>query len=162
MRAPLICPRERSPLHIELTLDDELVLSEILPARGLHSDGRASMYRRLSVPAGKTRITVKLKDRLNSDSFQYSFSREVLLKAGKNLVIDFDEQSQSFELLGDTSDQRAVLQNSLNNLETGDGQNEDDNKEDNASVRQRPTTTLLDQADNPIGHKIQPDGHQRK
>ena len=162
MRAPLICPRERSDLHIELTLDDRIVLSEILPARGLHSDGRASMYRRLSVPAGATRITVKLKDRLTSDGFQYQFSREVMLKAGKNLVIDFNEQSQSFELLDGGSDQRAVLQNSLNNLETGDRQHEDDDEKDNAPIGQRLTTALLDHSQNPIGQKVEPDGHQRK
>jgi hypothetical protein len=144
MRAPLICPRERSSLHIELTVDDELALSEILPARGLHSDGRASMYHRLSVPAGITRITVKLKDQMDSDRFQYSLSREVLLEAGKNLVIDFNEQSQSFELLQGSSDQRAALQNSLNDFETGDRQHQDDNEEDDASIRQRLTTALLD------------------
>ena len=99
MRAPQICERERSPLILELDLDGESVYSEVLPPRGLHGDGRASVYRRLSVPAGSMQLSVRLKDDVNAEGFQYETSREVLLAPAQVLVIDFDEQNNHFEML---------------------------------------------------------------
>lgn len=99
MRTPLICPRERSPLVLEMMFDGELVLSETLPARGLHSDGRASIYRRITVPAGKVEVTVRLKDQIASEDFQYQSAQSVDLPPGANLVIDFDGQAGEFQFL---------------------------------------------------------------
>jgi hypothetical protein len=97
MRAPLDCPRERSPLLLELEADGELLYSERLPARGVHSDGRASVYKRLTVPEGRVAITVRLKDHIEHDDFHYSATRQLVLAAAGNLVIDFNEESRAFE-----------------------------------------------------------------
>lgn len=96
MRAPQICPRERSPLQLELRLDDERVYAETLPPRGLRKDGRVSVYRRLSVPAGDVRVAVKLKDDVRTDGFQFERSGTVRLAPAQVLVIDFDEQAGGF------------------------------------------------------------------
>jgi hypothetical protein len=99
MRAPQVCPRERSPLTLELDIDGSRVLSEVLPARGLHGDGRASVYRRLTVPAGAVEVSVRLKDDVNAEGFQYQSTRAVTLEPAEVLVIDFDEQRGVFEIL---------------------------------------------------------------
>jgi hypothetical protein len=99
MRAPAVCPRERSPIVLELDLNGALVYSETLAARGIHNDGRASVYRRLSVPAGKTSLTVRLKDHVARDVFQYTNSHQVELEPAEVLVIDFDEQRGQFDFL---------------------------------------------------------------
>lgn len=99
MRASAVCPRERSPIVLELELNGALVYSETLAARGIHNDGRASVYRRLSVPAGKTSLTVRLKDHVDSDVFQFTNSQLVELEPAEVLVIDFNEQSGEFDFL---------------------------------------------------------------
>ena len=96
MRAPQICPRERSPLQLELRLDDERVYAETLPPRGLRKDGRVSVYRRLSVLAGDVRVAVKLKDDVRADGFQFERTGTVTLTPAEVLVIDFDEQAGGF------------------------------------------------------------------
>jgi len=96
MRAPRICQRERSPLRLELQLDDAPVYAETLPPRGLHKDGRVSVYRRLSVPAGNVRIAVKLKDDVRAAGFQFERTGTVRLAPAEVLVIDFDEQAGGF------------------------------------------------------------------
>ncbi len=96
MRAPQICPQERSPLELVLLLNGELTVSETLPPRGLRRDGRASMYRRLSVPAGTVRVDVKLKNDVRVDGFQYESSAVVSLRPAEVLVIDFDEAAKAF------------------------------------------------------------------
>jgi hypothetical protein len=99
MRAPAVCPRERSPILLELDLNGELVYSETLPARGIHNDGRASVYRRLSVPAGMTHVTARLKDHVESEEFHYTSSYEATLAPAEVLVIDFNEQRGEFDFL---------------------------------------------------------------
>lgn len=160
MRMPEVCPRERSPLQLELLIDDTLVLSRILPARGIHSDGRASAYERLSVPAGELRVTVRLKDNMEADDFHYTASRRLNLGPGSNLVIDFNVQTREFEFSWPESDQGATLQNALNDLEADHGQNQDHHEKDDTAIGQRLTATLLDQANDPVGEEVQPDGYQ--
>ncbi|MCG3169486.1 MAG: hypothetical protein CALGDGBN_01005 [Pseudomonadales bacterium] len=99
MRAPLDCPRERSPLEIELEVNGETRLSERVEPRGLHSDGMASIYHRLNVPAGPTRLKVRMKDHVDQQEFPYAVEQEVELRPGQVLVIDFDSQEKRFEFL---------------------------------------------------------------
>jgi len=160
MRVQEVCPRERSPLILELELDGELALSRLLPARGVHSDGRASTYQRLSVPAGNQNITVRLKDHIDAEDFHYTATRTLYLPAGANLVIDFDEQARDFEFLLEISDQGTALQNTLKDLEADHREYQNDGEEDDAAIGQRLTATLLDDPQDPVGEEIEPHGNQ--
>ncbi|MDZ7670817.1 MAG: hypothetical protein U5Q16_15835 [Gammaproteobacteria bacterium] len=62
MRAAQECPRERSPLHLQLEFDGRRLIDTTLAPRGLHGDGRAAFYQRLKVPAGSFRVAVKMTD----------------------------------------------------------------------------------------------------
>lgn len=164
MRAPLVCPRERSPLELELAVNDRLVLTETLPARGIHRDGRASTYRRLSVPAGEVTVTVRMKDHVDQQTFPYQSTVRTVLAPGANLVIDFDNESGRFIFLnrgkrvGNASEQAAALEDALNELEAGDGQHEDHREVDEVPVRQWLTTALFDQTYDPVRKEVQTDG----
>ncbi|MGE0621291.1 MAG: hypothetical protein AB7I04_11700 [Pseudomonadales bacterium] len=168
MRAPLVCPRERSPLHLELDIDGRLVLSETLPARGIHRDGRASTYHRLSIPAGEVTVAIRMKDHLDQQAFPYQSTVRTVLRPGANLVIDFDNETGRFvflnrgERLDVGSDERATLEDTLNDLEAGNGQYKDHHEVDEVAVRQRLTPAFLDQADNPVRKKVQADGDDRE
>ena len=165
MRVPLVCPRGRSPLQLELWLNDELVLSDTLPARGIHNDGRASMYRRIVVPAGELKVKVRLKDRIDTEEFQYQAERTVLLTAAENLVIDFNGDIGNFEFHQagtHVSEERAALEHPLDDLEAGDGQAEDDEKVDHAAVGKRLTSALFYEAYEPVGQEVEPNRDDRK
>ncbi len=99
MRIAEVCPRERSPLLLEMELDDKIVFSEQLPARGLHDDGLASAYRRLSVSAGEHRLKIRLKDHLSQTHFPYQAEQSVNLKPAQVLLIDFDSNKLVFNIL---------------------------------------------------------------
>ncbi len=98
MRAPQICARERSPLHLELRVNDAPVYAETLAPRGLHKDGRVSVYRRIAVPAGAVHVVVKLKDDARAEGYQYAREQTVDLAPAQVLVIDFDERADDFVL----------------------------------------------------------------
>lgn len=89
MRAPLDCPRERSPVTVELEMDGALVYRMIAPPSGLRRDLASTVYWRRAVSAGAHRFTARLKDRRDGD-FNYIKEIAVTLEPGRVLVIDFD------------------------------------------------------------------------
>ncbi len=99
MRAPKSCPRERSPLTIEVDVDGQLAHRQVAKPSGLSGDGAAVVYRRLEVPAGKHHIEVRMKDNARSEGFDYTRSEEVDLAPSEILVVDFDAATRRIILL---------------------------------------------------------------
>ena len=98
MRAALDCPRERSPLFVELELDGQVVLRKEVQPSGLRRDGNAVLYQRLALPAGRHRIVARLRDRAEGD-FNYVRDESVELAAGRVLIIDFNAAKGGFAFL---------------------------------------------------------------
>lgn len=92
MRAPLQCPRERSPVLVQVDIDGERVLEREAPPSGLSKDGASALYQRLVVPAGKRRIAVRLSDDVRARDAAYRREASVRLAPGQVLVIDFDAE----------------------------------------------------------------------
>lgn len=96
MRAALDCPRERSPVVVELELDGKLVLRREVAPAGLKRDGNATVYHRLPVPAGRHAIAVRLRDR-PGEGFNYTREETVELAPGRVLLIDFTAAQGGFQ-----------------------------------------------------------------
>lgn len=94
MRAPVRCPRERSPVVVELDIDGVTAFRHSAPPSGLSKDGASSVYERIVVPAGVHRIAVRLNDDVRSPGFAHVLKREVTLAPAQILVIDFDASTQ--------------------------------------------------------------------
>lgn len=96
MRVALDCPRERSPLEIELALDGRVLYHDVVPPTGLARDGMSSVYRRFRVPAGRYLLRARLKD--HRGLAQYNFVREapVTLVPGEVHVVDFNRERGGF------------------------------------------------------------------
>lgn len=90
MRAPLVCPRERSPLTIELDIDGVQAYRGEVQASGLSKDGIATVYRRFELTAGEHQIAVRMNDDKAHTGFQHVKEERVMLKPAQVLVIDFN------------------------------------------------------------------------
>jgi hypothetical protein len=90
MRAPVDCPRERSPVTFELELDGRTIYRVELPPAGLSRDGASSVYRRFPVDAGRHVLRARLKDDVRRGDFNHERTAEVVLSAGQVFVIDFN------------------------------------------------------------------------
>jgi hypothetical protein len=90
MRAPLVCPRERSPIAVELDVDGVAALRGLAQPSGLSHDGASAFYHRMEVAAGTHRLVVRLKDDVRSAGFDYVREASVTLRPAQILVIDFD------------------------------------------------------------------------
>ena len=90
MRAPQVCPRERSPIEVELDLDGVPVLHHVAAPSGLSRDGASTYYQRIAVAAGTHHLKVRLKDDVRSAGFDFTREETVSIKPAQILVIDFD------------------------------------------------------------------------
>jgi hypothetical protein len=98
MRAALDCPRERSPLLVEIELDGRVVLHREVQPSGLRRDGNAAVYQRMVLPAGRHRIVARLRDGAEGD-FGYVREETIELGAGRVLLIDFNAARGGFAFL---------------------------------------------------------------
>jgi hypothetical protein len=99
MRQPMDCPRERSPILIELELDGRLIHREELRPTGLARDGTAYIYQSFRVPAGEYRLEMRMRDDVRTEGFDYISGADVKLEGGRLLVIDFQHERGGFALV---------------------------------------------------------------
>jgi hypothetical protein len=95
MRAPLDCSRERAPVTVELEMDGKLLYRIVAPPTGLARDGASTVYRRLTVQAGRHNFRARLSDNAKGE-FNYVAERSVDLGAGRALLIDFNAGQGGF------------------------------------------------------------------
>ena len=92
MRTPTVCPRERSPLTVQMAIDGRPVLDRSVPPTGLRQDGASAVYERVVVPAGERLITVSLSDDVRARATPHRREERVTLVPGQVLVIDYDAE----------------------------------------------------------------------
>lgn len=90
MRAPIRCPRERSPVTIEVDVGGVTALRRSAAPSGLSRDGASAVYQRLVVPAGEQRVAVRMNDDARTPGFTHRRDAVVTLLPAQVLVIDFD------------------------------------------------------------------------
>ena len=92
MRAPTRCPRERSPVTVEVELDGSLVYRQTAAPSGLSRDGTASVYRSIPVTAGAHRVHVRIRDSARSEGFDFEHEGVVQFDPLQVRVVDFSAE----------------------------------------------------------------------
>ena len=95
MRAQSVCPRERVPVTVEVTLDDAPLFRVVASPSGFSKDGASTIYRRVPVAAGRHRIGARLADN-PAGEFTFADAATVDLAPGRVIVIDFDPAQGGF------------------------------------------------------------------
>jgi hypothetical protein len=98
MRAPMDCPRGRSPVTVEIDLDGTPAYRHVAAPSGLSKDGASTVYHRFPVPSGEHRLAIRLNDDARAAGFNYRREEMVTLKPGKVLVIDFNQEAGGITL----------------------------------------------------------------
>lgn len=96
MRLSMDCPRERSPLRLELYLDDKLLTKAALEPPGFHKDQSVNLFQRIKVSAGEHKLRVWMNDDINIEGSTYQHEQTVILKPEQQLLVDFDAGSGGF------------------------------------------------------------------
>ena len=92
MRKLETCPRERSRVIIEATLDGKTLYSETLQPPGLFSDGGVDVYFSASVPAGKHNFEIKMDDSVRKEGFNHTSSQVVDLIPAQIMLVVFEPE----------------------------------------------------------------------
>jgi len=90
MRKPEDCPRERSPIIIEATLDGKVIYSETRLPPGMFNDGGVNIYYNSKVPAGRHKFEIKMDDSVRDPGFDYVYEQEVNLKPQQIMLVEFE------------------------------------------------------------------------
>jgi hypothetical protein len=93
MRAPVQCPRERSPVVVEVDVDGQTVYRYAAQPSGLSRDGASAVYQRIELPAGPHEFTVRMNDDARQSGFNHQRTGTFTLAPAQILVIDFDAQA---------------------------------------------------------------------
>ncbi len=91
MKRPELCPRERSPLQLQLLLDGETVYRATIKASGLHRDGVSSMYQRFVVPAGQYHLQLLMNDDVSVAGNNWELEQDIELLPAQVLVANFKQ-----------------------------------------------------------------------
>ncbi|MBF0628453.1 MAG: hypothetical protein HQL91_09540 [Magnetococcales bacterium] len=98
MRRPQDCPRKRAPIYIELLLDDQYLATRTFIPPGLSQDMATHIFAKFTLPAGRHKLTVRMRDRVRPEGFDYV--EEVMRDwiPGQGILISFDESKDGFEI----------------------------------------------------------------
>lgn len=98
MRAPMECPRGRSPIEVRIVADNQVLFEKTLLPAGLSGDGRVDVYKQFKVPSGSHQLLMQLKDSVKADSFNYVREEKVTLVPGQIQFIEFNVNVGGFVL----------------------------------------------------------------
>lgn len=98
MRKPMDCPRERSPITVDLQLDNHPVISDIIQAPGFYQDQSVDVYRSVKVTSGKHRLSVWMNNDVNLDGYTHRLEQTVNLSPAQRLVVSFDATTNEFTI----------------------------------------------------------------
>ncbi len=90
MRKPQDCPRERSPILIEVLMDGKLVFNKSFLPPGIYKDGSVNIYFSNKIPSGSYDFEIKMEDDVRNDGFDRVISQKMSLTPAQILLIDFD------------------------------------------------------------------------
>lgn len=96
MRIAMDCPRERSPIIVEIILDDHVALKETFEAPGFSKDLGVEVFYRTKVPTGKHRIIARMNDDVNVEGFTHIDEEEIELTQGKIVVVEYRPDKNKF------------------------------------------------------------------
>ena len=96
MRLATKCPRERSPITLELMLDGKSVVKEVADPPGLYADQGVDIYKVVKVPVGEHHLAISMNDNVRVEGPTYTHEQKVNLKPSQLLLIDFDDDNHVF------------------------------------------------------------------
>ena len=96
MRLQMDCPRGRSPLRLELYLDNELITKAVAEPLGFHKDQSVNFFRRVKVRSGEHKLRISMNDDINVKGPTYLYESLIMLKPEQQLLVDFNAGSGGF------------------------------------------------------------------
>lgn len=92
------CPRERFPVYVELTIDDEKVIDREYPPTGIKKDLASYIYKEIPITPGRHRFRLRISGRGDISKPEHTIEKTVDVKTGEIVIIYFDNKTDSLLL----------------------------------------------------------------
>ena len=92
MRRAEDCPRERSPVAIQATLDGQMVYDAVLQPPGLFSDGGVDVYFSERIPAGRHNLELRMDDSVREEGFNHRLEQGIDVRPGQIILVRFNNE----------------------------------------------------------------------
>lgn len=92
MRQITVCPREKSPLAVQLLVDDVLIVDQVINPSGIHDDGVLAYYQAFQLPLGMHRIEFRAWERASDEQTRLSAVADLRVSRDSNVVIQLNDQ----------------------------------------------------------------------
>jgi len=96
MRVLEECPRERSPVKIEVLMDGTPVIDKIVDPPGLYKDQGVDIYHSVTVPTGNHKLEIRMNDNIRVEGPTHKYQQSVSLETAQLLVIKFSSGENQF------------------------------------------------------------------
>ena len=96
MRKPSDCPRQRYPVDVSFSVNDQILYKKSLPPSGIWEDGESTVYSRIELPAGSHELFIGMSDSGREKGFDYSGQTTFTLSEGQHAVVEFDHLQKTF------------------------------------------------------------------
>lgn len=96
MRVLEDCPRERSPVKIEVLMDNNPVIDDVVDPPGLYKDQGVDIYKSVKVPTGDHEIEIRMNDNIRVKGATHHYRKSVSLESAQLLVIQFNSGQNQF------------------------------------------------------------------
>lgn len=97
MRRVEDCPRQRSVIYLELLLDDQVLANKTFIPPGLSRDMATFVYAKFALPAGRHRLTVRMRDSTRMEGFDFTGEQTLDWIPGQSVLIGFDAAQGEFQ-----------------------------------------------------------------
>jgi hypothetical protein len=84
------CPRERSPIILEVMLDGETIYNKTMLPPGIFNDGGVNIYFNSKVPAGKHSFKIKMDDSVRKQGFNHILEQDINIDPAHILLVEFE------------------------------------------------------------------------
>ena len=91
MRVPMICPRGKSPMSVDLTIDETLYFEDIINASGIHNDGVITTYQVFQLPVGTRHIEMTAVAETHAGRFIDKFDEFVEFSEDRVVVLQLND-----------------------------------------------------------------------
>ncbi|MEO5340025.1 MAG: hypothetical protein H7837_05815 [Magnetococcus sp. MYC-9] len=96
MRRAQDCPRQRAPIYLELLLDGRFLATKTFVTPGLSHDMATFVYAKYALPAGRHTLTVRMRDSMRKEGFDFAGETVRNWEPGQSVVIGFRKETEQF------------------------------------------------------------------
>ncbi len=96
MRSRQLCERRRAPVRIEMDVNGATVIAVDRKPSGVAGSGPSRVYERILLPAGSYDVALRLRDNSAATQFTAEARRQITLRPGQNLAIDYRASTGEF------------------------------------------------------------------